>query len=91
MAEAPKFQDEIEGMRSALRRASEEVIALSERAKKAGQHATSVVADFADEAGARGRKAAKYAVREVREHPGAALAVGAAIGLIVTALIMRRR
>jgi ElaB/YqjD/DUF883 family membrane-anchored ribosome-binding protein len=91
MTDTSKFQDEIDGMRSALRRASEEVAALSVRARKAGQQASAAVAEFADEAGAQGRKAARYAVREVREHPGVALAVGAAIGLVVTALLMRRR
>ena len=61
--------------------------ALDETAQKAGEF----VSDFADEAVDRGRKAARYAVREVKEHPVTTLAVGAAVGVLIAAILMRKR
>jgi ElaB/YqjD/DUF883 family membrane-anchored ribosome-binding protein len=37
-----------------------------------------------------GRKAAKFVVREVKEHPLRTLAIGAAVGAVVAAVIMLR-
>jgi ElaB/YqjD/DUF883 family membrane-anchored ribosome-binding protein len=46
---------------------------------------------LADEAVIRSRQAAKAAVREVREHPVTTLAIGAAVGVLVAAVLMRAR
>jgi ElaB/YqjD/DUF883 family membrane-anchored ribosome-binding protein len=59
--------------------------ALDETAHRAGEFAS----DIADEAVVRGRKAAKYAVREVKEHPVTTIAIGAAVGVLAAAIIMR--
>jgi len=61
--------------------------ALDETAHRAGELAH----DVADEAVVRGRKAAKYAVREVKEHPVTTIAIGAAVGVLVAAIIMRAK
>ena len=61
--------------------------ALDETAHKAGD----IASEFADEAVTRGRKASKYVVREVKEHPVATIAIGAAVGVLVAALLMRKR
>jgi ElaB/YqjD/DUF883 family membrane-anchored ribosome-binding protein len=53
--------------------------------------ARDIATDLADEAVTRGRKAAKAAVREVREHPVTSLAIGAAVGVLIAAIIMRAR
>ncbi len=60
---------------------------LDDTAHKAGE----LVSDVADEAVTRGRRAAKYAVREVKEHPMATIAIGAAVGVLVAAILMRKR
>ena len=46
--------------------------------------------DVADNAVRGGRKAAKFVVREVKEHPLRTLAIGAAVGAVVAAVIMLR-
>ena len=61
--------------------------ALDDTAHKASEF----VSDFADEAVDRSRKAARYAAHEVKEHPVTTLAVGAAVGVLVAAIIMRGR
>jgi ElaB/YqjD/DUF883 family membrane-anchored ribosome-binding protein len=61
--------------------------ALDETAHKAGD----IASDFADEAITRGRKATKYVAREVKEHPVTTIAIGAAVGVLVAALLMRKR
>jgi ElaB/YqjD/DUF883 family membrane-anchored ribosome-binding protein len=61
---------------------------LSDTARRAiGERAS----DLADEAVIRSRQAARAAVREVREHPATTLAMGAAVGVLVAAIIMRMR
>jgi ElaB/YqjD/DUF883 family membrane-anchored ribosome-binding protein len=60
---------------------------LDDTAHRAGELAT----DIGDEVVTRGRKAAKYAVREVKEHPMATIAIGAAVGVLVAAILMRKR
>lgn len=62
-----------------------------DQSRKAARKAGEAISDFSDEAIDRSRKVARRAAHEVKEHPVATLAVGAAVGLIVTALIMRRR
>lgn len=83
--------DDVDDVRDALRRVGEDVAALSEKARRAGQRATEVVSDFAEEASERGRRAARFAVREIKEHPVTTLAVGAAVGVLVAAILMRPR
>jgi ElaB/YqjD/DUF883 family membrane-anchored ribosome-binding protein len=75
------------GLKGVMERVGEARRALDETAHKASE----LVSDFADEAVDRSRKAARYAVREVKEHPVTTLAVGAAVGVLVAAILMRRR
>ena len=63
---------------------------LSERAKRALDGAQDFAGEFAEGAAKSGRKAAKFVVREVREHPLRTLAIGAAVGAVVAAVIMLR-
>lgn len=63
---------------------------LSDRARRALGGAQEFAGDFAEGAVKGGRKAAKFVVREVREHPLRTLAIGAAIGAVVAAVIMLR-
>ena len=63
---------------------------LSERAKRALGGAQEFAGEFAEGAEKSGRKAAKFVVREVREHPLRTLAIGAAVGAVVAAVIMLR-
>lgn len=62
----------------------------SDRARRALGGAQEFAGDFAEGAVKGGRKAAKFVVREVREHPLRTLAIGAAIGAVVAAVIMLR-
>jgi len=79
----------------AVRGVLEDVAQFGGRARKAlddaGHRAGEFATDFADEAVVRGRKAAKYAVREVKEHPVTTIAIGAAVGVLVAAILMRKR
>ena len=75
------------GLKGVRERVEEARRALDEAVHKAGELAS----DFADEATAGGRRAARVVVREVKEHPMATLAVGAAVGVLITALLLRRR
>lgn len=61
--------------------------ALGDTAHKAGE----VAHDIADEAVVQGRRVAKAAVHEVREHPVRSIAIGAAVGVLVAAFLTRRR
>ena len=63
---------------------------LTERAKRALGGAQEFAGEFAEGAAKGGRKAAKFVVREVREHPLRTLAIGAAVGAVVAAVIMLR-
>lgn len=67
-----------------------EMADLSERAKRALGGAQEFAGEFAQGAAKSGRKAAKFVVREVREHPLRTLAIGAAVGAVVAAVIMLR-
>lgn len=75
------------GLRTVMDRVDEARRALDETAHRASE----LVSDFADDAVDRSRKAARYAVREVKEHPVTTLAIGAAVGVLVAAVIMRGR
>jgi len=73
------------GVRGVRERVDEARRALDDTIHKASE----VAQDLADEAVSRGRKVARVAVREVKEHPIASLAIGAAVGVLITALIVR--
>jgi ElaB/YqjD/DUF883 family membrane-anchored ribosome-binding protein len=79
----------------AVRNVLEEVAQFGGRARKAldetANRAGELASDIADEAVTRGRKAGRYVVREVKEHPVATIAVGAAVGVLIAALLMRKR
>lgn len=75
------------GLKAVMDRVDEARKALDETAHKAGDF----VSDFADDAVDRSRKAARYSVRQVKEHPVTSLAVGAAVGVLVAAILMRNR
>jgi ElaB/YqjD/DUF883 family membrane-anchored ribosome-binding protein len=81
------------GNGDAVRGVLEDVAQFGGRARKAldeaGHRAGEMASDFADEAVARGRTAARYAVREVKEHPVTTIAIGAAVGVLAAAIIMR--
>lgn len=62
----------------------------SDRARRALGGAQDFAGEFAEGAVKGGRKAARFVVREVREHPLRTLAIGAAIGAVVAAVIMLR-
>jgi ElaB/YqjD/DUF883 family membrane-anchored ribosome-binding protein len=61
--------------------------ALGETAHRAGE----VAHDIADEAVTQGRRVAKAAVTEVREHPVRSIAIGAAVGILIAAWLTRKR
>jgi ElaB/YqjD/DUF883 family membrane-anchored ribosome-binding protein len=93
---ARKMADDVtEIVKDALGRAADDASHYSERARRAfgksAHVATDLLGDFADEARARGTRATKYAVREVREHPMAAIAIGVALGAALTTLLLSTR
>lgn len=63
---------------------------LTDRAKRALGGAQEFAGEFAQGAAKSSRKAAKFVVSEVREHPLRTLAIGAAVGAVVAAVIMLR-
>lgn len=71
-------------------RVAEDMSDISERARRALGGAGEFAHDVADNAVRGGRKAAKFVVREVKEHPLRTLAIGAAVGAVVAAVIMLR-
>lgn len=91
MADTKKVAEDADDLRDALRRVGEDVAELSAKARRVGARASEAVSDFADEASDRGRKYAGYAVKQVKDHPVTSLAVGAAVGVIIAAVLMRRR
>ncbi|MET0320105.1 MAG: hypothetical protein ABW069_05215 [Duganella sp.] len=62
----------------------------SDRAKRAFGDASELAGDVGHKVARGGKKAGEFVVREVREHPLRTLAVGAAIGAVVAAVIMLR-
>ena len=75
-------------------RVAEEMSDFSEKARRVfGDSATQareIAGDVADQAVRGGKKAAKFVTREVKEHPLRTLAIGAAVGAVVAAVIMLR-
>jgi ElaB/YqjD/DUF883 family membrane-anchored ribosome-binding protein len=84
-----------DGVKAVIDRLSDDVAHASTKARRAiddtAHKASEFVSDFAETAADRSKRAAKYAVREVREHPVATLAIGAAIGVLIAAVVMRNR
>jgi ElaB/YqjD/DUF883 family membrane-anchored ribosome-binding protein len=84
-------KSETNGTASGLvNRVAEDMSEFSERARRALDDAGEFASDVADNAVRGGRKAAKFVVREVKEHPLRTLAIGAAVGAVVAAVIMLR-
>ncbi len=86
---------ETNGSASALAgRGAEEMSDFSEKARRvfgeSASHARELAEDVADQAVRGGKKAAKFVTREVKEHPLRTLAIGAAVGAVVAAVIMLR-
>lgn len=71
-------------------RVAEDMSDLSERARRALGGAGEFASDVADNAVRGGKKAVKFVSREVKEHPLRTLAIGAAVGAVVAAVIMLR-
>lgn len=71
-------------------RVTDDMSDFSDRAKRALGDAGEFAGDVASGAARGGRKAAKFVVKEVREHPLRTLAIGAAVGAVVAAVIMLR-
>lgn len=75
-------------------RVAEDMSDFSEKARRAfgdsATHARELAGDVADQAVRGGKKAAKFVTREVKEHPLRTLAIGAAVGAVVAAVIMLR-
>jgi ElaB/YqjD/DUF883 family membrane-anchored ribosome-binding protein len=62
----------------------------ADKAKRALGGASEFASDVGYKVARGGKKAGKFVVREVREHPLRTLAIGAAIGAVVAAVIMLR-
>ncbi len=62
----------------------------TDKAKRALGGAGDFANDVAHNVTRSGKKASKFVVREVREHPLRTLAIGAAVGAVVAAVIMLR-
>ena len=71
-------------------RVADDMSDFSDRAKRALGDAGDFAGDVASGAVRGGKKATKFVVKEVREHPLRTLAIGAAVGAVVAAVIMLR-
>ena len=71
-------------------RVAESMTDFSERAKRAMHDASEIAGDVANKAVHSSKAATKFVVKEVREHPLRTLAIGAAVGAVVAAVIMLR-
>lgn len=72
-------------------RVAEDMSEFTDRAKRALGGAGEFASDVGSNVARGGKKAVKFVSREVREHPLRTLAIGAAIGAVVAAVIMLRR
>ena len=83
-----------DAVKRALHRLTAEAHDLSRDARRAvgrtGRTASHIADDFAHETSAQGRRAARYAVREIRDHPVRTIALGAVLGILATLLVARR-
>ncbi len=95
MADTRRVAESNGRLRSAVSRIAEDAAEISgaarrvlgDTAHKAGDFAH----DVADEAVTQGRRVARAAVHEVREHPVRSIAIGAAVGVLIAAWLTRRR
>ncbi len=71
-------------------RVAENMTDFSDKARRAMHGASEVATDVADRAVRSGKVATKFVVKEVREHPLRTLAIGAAVGAVVAAVLMLR-
>jgi ElaB/YqjD/DUF883 family membrane-anchored ribosome-binding protein len=71
-------------------RMAEEMSEFSDKAKRALGEAGEFAGEVRTGAVRSGKKAAKFVVKEVREHPLRTLAIGAAVGAVVAAVLMLR-
>lgn len=71
-------------------RVAEDMSEFSEKARRALGGAGEFASDVADNAVRGSKKAVKFVSREVKEHPLRTLAIGAAVGAVVAAVIMLR-
>ncbi len=87
-------EDVSQAVKRALRRVSVEARNFSEDAQhvveKTGHRAAHIAEELAHDARVQGKRAAKLASQEVRRHPVAAIAVGAALGAATVWLLSRR-
>jgi ElaB/YqjD/DUF883 family membrane-anchored ribosome-binding protein len=94
MVTARKTENNGSASRRMAGRVAEDMSEFSEKARRAfgdtAHRAGELAGDVADGAVRGGRKAAKFVVREVKEHPLRTLAIGAAVGAVVAAVIMLR-
>ena len=76
-------------------RVAEDMSDISEKARRAfgdtSERAREFAGEAADQAMRSGKKAVKFVRSEVKEHPLRTLAIGAAVGAVVAAVIMMRR
>lgn len=76
-------------------RVAEEMSDFSDKARRAfgetSDRAREFAGEAADQAVRSGKKAVKFVRSEVKEHPLRTLAIGAAVGAVVAAVIMMRR
>jgi ElaB/YqjD/DUF883 family membrane-anchored ribosome-binding protein len=82
-------------LRSAVSRIAEDAAEISGTARRVlgetAHKASDLAHDVADEAVTQGRRVARAAVQEVREHPVRSIAIGAAAGILIAAWLTRRR
>lgn len=96
MADTRRVSAETNGrLKSAVSRIAEDAAEISDTARRVlgetAHKASDIAHDVADEAVAQGRRVARAAVTEVREHPVRSIAVGAAAGILIAAWLTRRR
>ena len=88
-AELKRIVEQAEALMAAAGTDNATIDALKERVNETISSARDKLADLEQDARQRGKRAAVAAESWVRTNPWAALAIGAGIGLIVGALIMR--
>ncbi len=69
---------------------AENMTDFTDKARRAMHGASEIAGDVASKAVHGGKVATKFVVKEVREHPLRTLAIGAAVGAVVAAVIMLR-
>jgi ElaB/YqjD/DUF883 family membrane-anchored ribosome-binding protein len=72
-------------------RVAEDMADFADKAKRALGSAGEFAGDMAGGAVRGGKAAGRFVVKEVKEHPIRSLAIGAAVGILVAAWLMRKR